>query len=214
MTGPFEGVSVLELASGIAGPYCGMLLADLGADVTKVEPPEGDPARGSPAFHVWNRGKRSVIADPQSEEGRRTIRRLASVSHIVIADFPPGQGETLGLDFEALAEENPALVYCHMPPFGDSIVAMSVDNSWQVKRCRYGGVTGLGIAAYLGKAEPNEIVTAWGKVKPNEHKPKYKYQGGTGLIEGTERRAYRWGTSRSLGPLERDMAGLEPLQRL
>ena len=119
MTGPFQGLSVLELASGIAGPYCGMLLADLGADVIKAEPPDGDSVRGSPAFHVWNRGKRSVIADPQSEEGRATIRRLASVSHVVIADLPPGQGETLGLDYEALAEENPALVYCHMPPFGD-----------------------------------------------------------------------------------------------
>ncbi|UCH87536.1 MAG: CoA transferase [Dehalococcoidia bacterium] len=119
MTGPFQGVSVLELASGIAGPYCGMLLADLGADVTKAEPPHGDPARGSPAFHVWNRGKRSVIADAQSEEDRRTIRRLAGGSHVVIADLPPGQGEAVGLDYETLAGENPALVYCHMPPFGD-----------------------------------------------------------------------------------------------
>jgi crotonobetainyl-CoA:carnitine CoA-transferase CaiB-like acyl-CoA transferase len=96
-----------------------MLLADLGADVVKAEPSHGDPARGSPAFHVWNRGKRSVIADPQSDEGRQTIRRLASVSHVVIADLPPGEGETLGLDYEALAQENPALVYCHMPPFGE-----------------------------------------------------------------------------------------------
>jgi len=97
-----------------------------------------------------------------------------------------------------------------MPPFGNSIVAMSVDKSWQVKRCRYGGVTGQGIAAYLGKAEPSKIITAWGKIKPNERKPNRKHYGGTGLIEGTERRAYRWGTSRILGPLERDMAGLQP----
>jgi crotonobetainyl-CoA:carnitine CoA-transferase CaiB-like acyl-CoA transferase len=119
MTGPLEGVSVLELASGIAGPYCGMLLADLGADVIKAEPSDGDPTRGSPAFHVWNRGKRSVVADIRSEDGLRTIRRLASVSHVVIADLLPGQGEALGLDYEALAQENHALVYCHMPPFGD-----------------------------------------------------------------------------------------------
>ncbi|MGQ9571776.1 MAG: CaiB/BaiF CoA transferase family protein [Dehalococcoidia bacterium] len=119
MTGPLQGVSVLELASGIAGPYCGMLLADLGANVIKAEPPQGEPARASTSFHIWNRGKRSVIADPQTDEGRSTIRRLATVSHVVIADFPPGQAEALGLDYQALAERNPALVYCHMPPFGD-----------------------------------------------------------------------------------------------
>lgn len=102
MTGPFQGASVLELASGIAGPYCGMLPAELGAGVTKAELPHDDSARCSPAFHIWNQGKRSVIAGHQSEDGHGTIRRLANVSPIAIGDLPPGQEKTLVLDYEAL----------------------------------------------------------------------------------------------------------------
>jgi crotonobetainyl-CoA:carnitine CoA-transferase CaiB-like acyl-CoA transferase len=77
LAGPFDGITILELATGIAGPYAAMLLADQGADVVKIEPPAGDPARGVPGFRVWNRGKRSVLAGMESPEGRETIRRLA-----------------------------------------------------------------------------------------------------------------------------------------
>ena len=64
MAGALDGIRIIELAQGIAGPYTGMLLAEQGADVIKVEPPQGDKARGTPGFHVWNRSKRGVIADP------------------------------------------------------------------------------------------------------------------------------------------------------
>ena len=120
MAGPFDGITIIELASGIAGPYAAMLLADQGADVIKIEPPGGDPARRLPGFHVWNRGKRSVLADIESTEGRETVRRLADAADVLIADFSPGQGEALGLDYGSLAADNPGLVYCHLPPFGEA----------------------------------------------------------------------------------------------
>ena len=120
MAGPFHGITILELATGIAGPYAAMLLADQGADVIKVEPPAGDPARGLPGFHVWNRGKRSVLADIESPDGRESVRRLAEGVDVLIADFPPGRAEALGLDYESLAKDNPGLVYCHLPPFGEA----------------------------------------------------------------------------------------------
>ncbi len=120
MGGPFDGITILELATGIAGPYAAMLLADLGADVVKIESPAGDPARRRPGFHVWNRGKRSVVADIESPDGRETIRRLTTGVDVLIADFPPGRAEALGLDYDSLAKESPRLVYCHLPPFGEA----------------------------------------------------------------------------------------------
>ena len=120
MAGPFDGITILELATGIAGPYAAMLLADQGADVIKIEPPAGDPARQLPGFHVWNRGKRSVLADIESPEGREAVRRLAGGVDVLVADFPPGRAEVLGLDYDSLVKDNPGLVYCHLPPFGEA----------------------------------------------------------------------------------------------
>jgi crotonobetainyl-CoA:carnitine CoA-transferase CaiB-like acyl-CoA transferase len=120
LAGPFDEITVLELATGIAGPYAAMLLADQGADVLKIEPPAGDPARRLPGFHVWNRGKRSVLADIESPAGRDAVRRLAGSADVLIADFPPGRAEALGLDYDSLAKDNPGLVYCHLPPFGEA----------------------------------------------------------------------------------------------
>jgi len=120
LAGPFDGITILELATGIAGPYAAMLLADQGADVIKFEPPAGDPARRLPGFHVWNRGKRSVVADIESPDGREAVRRLAAAVDVVIADFPPGRAEALGLDYDSLARDNPGLVYCYLPPFGEA----------------------------------------------------------------------------------------------
>jgi len=120
LAGPFDGITILELATGIAGPYAAMLLADQGADVIKIEPPAGDPARQLPGFHVWNRGKRGVLADIESPEGCETVRRLAAAVDVLVADFPPGRAEALGLGYDSLAKDNPGLVYCHLPPFGEA----------------------------------------------------------------------------------------------
>ena len=113
------GLRVLELASGIAGQYLGQLLADQGADVLKLEPPDGG-MRGCPQFRVWNRGKRSAVADLSTGAGKSLARELAARADAVIADFSPGEGEAFGLDYASLAEADSRLVYAWLPPYGES----------------------------------------------------------------------------------------------
>jgi crotonobetainyl-CoA:carnitine CoA-transferase CaiB-like acyl-CoA transferase len=130
-SGPLEGIRVLELAGGVAGPHAGKLLADYGATVTKVEPPGGDRARHeqpygdgppnpetSPAFLWLNTNKRSIVADIESEDGRDLVRRLIARSHVVIEDFAPGRLAALGLAPDDLMREHPGLVVCSITPFG------------------------------------------------------------------------------------------------
>src|SRR5262245_23725623 len=118
MTSALDGIRIIELTQGTAGPYTGMLLAEQGAEVIKVEPPQGDKARGTPGFHVWNRSKRSVIADPATDEGRAFIHRLTSTADVVLIDAQPSDETTLGLSYETLSQNNPQLIYCHLPAFG------------------------------------------------------------------------------------------------
>ena len=128
---PLEGLRVLELARILAGPWAGQLLSDLGATVVKVESPEGDDTRrwGPPFierdgetaaayFHACNRGKRSVVADFSTEEGRETVRRLAAEADVVIENFKLGGLDRYGLGWEALQAANPRLVWCSITGFG------------------------------------------------------------------------------------------------
>lgn len=128
-----DGVKVLDLSLGVAGPYCTRLLAGLGADVVKVEPPGGDPARkagpfltdepgpeDSALFQHLNVGKRSVTLDLWSEVDRSVVRWLASRSHIVVESFPPGLMAELGLGFDRLRQDTPALVMTSISDFGQS----------------------------------------------------------------------------------------------
>jgi crotonobetainyl-CoA:carnitine CoA-transferase CaiB-like acyl-CoA transferase len=121
---PLDGVRVLELGHIIAGPSAGLLLADLGADVVKVERPgDGDQTRGMPAgtganFHFLNRNKRSIAIDLKgSREGRDLFLRLATRADVVIDNFAHGAVEGLGLGYEVLANENPALIYLAVKGF-------------------------------------------------------------------------------------------------
>jgi crotonobetainyl-CoA:carnitine CoA-transferase CaiB-like acyl-CoA transferase len=121
---PLEGLRVLELGHIIAGPSAGLLLADLGADVVKVERPgEGDQTRGMPAgnganFHFLNRNKRSIAIDLKgSPEGRALFLRLAKASDVVIDNFAHGAVEGLGLGYDVLARENPGIVYLALKGF-------------------------------------------------------------------------------------------------
>jgi crotonobetainyl-CoA:carnitine CoA-transferase CaiB-like acyl-CoA transferase len=134
MPGPLTGVRVLELARILAGPWAGQILADLGADVIKVErkgtgddtrgwgPPfvEGTDGKhlGAAYFHATNRGKRSIELDFESEEGRRIVRKLAARSDVLIENFKVGGLAKFGLDYQSLAAENPRLVYCSVTGFG------------------------------------------------------------------------------------------------
>ncbi|MGE0680902.1 MAG: CaiB/BaiF CoA transferase family protein [Candidatus Binatia bacterium] len=118
MRSALDGIRVIELAQGIAGPYTGMLLAEQGAEVIKVEPPQGDKARGGPGFHVWNRSKQSVVAEPTTPEGRAFIQQLASTADVLLIDTQPGDENRLGLAYRELSRNNPKLLYCHLPAFG------------------------------------------------------------------------------------------------
>ena len=120
---------VLDLTRVLAGPYCTMLLADLGADVIKVERPgEGDETRswgppfvgGESAYFLGiNRGKRSVALDLTRPDAQKVLARLARSSQVVVENFRPGTAERLGAGYERLSRENPELVYCSISGFGD-----------------------------------------------------------------------------------------------
>ena len=126
---PLDGIRVLDLSRVLAGPYCTMLLADLGADVVKVERPgEGDETRtwgppyvgGESAYFLSiNRGKRSVALDLARPDAQEVLARLARESDVVVENFRPGVAERLGGGYERLARENPELVYCSITGFGD-----------------------------------------------------------------------------------------------
>lgn len=127
--GPLDGVRVLELGSFIAGPFSGQLLADLGADVVKVESPgEGDPMRRwGPMLDgrgIWwsalARGKRLVALDLRTPEGRAVVRRLAARSDVVLENFAPGRLEEWGLGYDDLAPDNPRLVMTRVSGFGQT----------------------------------------------------------------------------------------------
>ena len=126
---PLDGIRVLDLSRVLAGPYCTMLLADLGADVIKVERPgEGDETRSwgppfaggeSAYFLAVNRGKRSVVLDLARPEAQEALRRLARQSDVVIENFRAGTADRLGAGYEQLTRENSKLVYCSISGFGD-----------------------------------------------------------------------------------------------
>ena len=126
MTGALAGIRVADFSEYIAGPYCTMMLADMGADVVKVERPEGDAWRHtapvapyeSRGFLGVNRGKRSIALDMERAQGREIARKLCAGADIVVLNYRPGVAERLGLDYESLSALNPALIYCENTAFG------------------------------------------------------------------------------------------------
>lgn len=131
---PLAGLKVLELARVLAGPWAGQILADLGADVIKIESPEGDGTRqwGPPwierengereaaYYHATNRGKRSIVADFRNEEDLARVRELAASADVALENFKTGKLAKFGLDYDSLAKANPALVYCSITGFGQT----------------------------------------------------------------------------------------------
>src|SRR4051812_43699261 len=125
---PLDGVRVLDLSRVLAGPYCTMVLADLGADVLKVERPgSGDETRswgppyagGESAYYMSvNRGKRSVAIDLSTKEGQQQALELAAESQVVIENFRVGTAERMGLGYDDIAARNPRVIYCSIPGFG------------------------------------------------------------------------------------------------
>jgi crotonobetainyl-CoA:carnitine CoA-transferase CaiB-like acyl-CoA transferase len=117
MAGVFEGIKVLELTWGIAGPMAGMMLADQGAEVTRIESPD-DPFAATPGYRVWNRGKRSAELELTSAAGRDAFLALAARADVVIDSFRPGVTERLGIDPATLRTRNPRLVTCSLTAYG------------------------------------------------------------------------------------------------
>src|SRR5690349_4323084 len=123
-----DGLRVLDVTQVMAGPYCAMVLADLGADVIKVEPPSGDSTRvmpgavglDSPSFNAVNRGKRGLVLNLKSAEGRGVFLRLARSTDILIENYRPGVMAALGLGYAALAAENPRLIYASISGYGQT----------------------------------------------------------------------------------------------
>ena len=125
----FDGLRVIDLTQGLAGPYCAMLMAQNGADVVKVEPPEGDWSRRlgvpagpdrSAAYVASNRGKRAIVADLKSSEGMEIVRALTRGADVFMESNRAGVAERLGLGYEALRAENENLIYMSITGFGQS----------------------------------------------------------------------------------------------
>jgi formyl-CoA transferase len=126
---PLQNIRVLDLSRVLAGPYCTMVLGDLGAEVIKVEPPEGDETRGwgppfaggeSAYYLCVNRNKRGMVVNLKTDEGREILRDLAMQSDVLVENFRPGTLKKFDLDFETLHNLNPGLVYCSISGFGQT----------------------------------------------------------------------------------------------
>ncbi|MEH7524241.1 CoA transferase [Bacillus sp. JJ1503] len=124
--GALQGIRVVDLSQVMAGPYCGMLLADMGADVIKVEPPNGENTRRwspeingeSYAYMAINRNKRSLTLNLKTEEDKNTFYKLIETADILIENYRPGVVKRLGIDYETLIKINPRLIYCSISGFG------------------------------------------------------------------------------------------------
>jgi crotonobetainyl-CoA:carnitine CoA-transferase CaiB-like acyl-CoA transferase len=122
-TQPLAGIKVVEFVHMVMGPTCGLVLADLGADVVKVEPaPSGDntrrlPGSGAGFYVMANRNKRSLAVDLKSPEGHAMVMKLIATADVVVENFRPGAMDRLGFGYEALSKLNPRLIYCSCKGF-------------------------------------------------------------------------------------------------
>src|SRR3954451_7783463 len=151
MPGALDGVRILDLSWGIAGPLGVLLLAEQGADVIKVEPPGGDPFREYSGYAVWNRSRRSVTVDLKNQAGAEAFRRLAADADVLVETFRPGVTDRLGIGYDALHEINPRLVYMSCPaypdghrlaqrPGYDALVQASSGQQWEQPGWRMGPI--------------------------------------------------------------------------
>lgn len=120
---PLEGIKVLDLSHAAAGPCCTMLLADMGADVVKLEPPGGEIFRyvgGGSLFINLNRNKRGIVVDVRTESGRDIALKLAATADVMVESFTPGTLDKLGLGYDAISRINPGIIYCSISGFGQN----------------------------------------------------------------------------------------------
>ncbi|MDH3667278.1 MAG: CoA transferase [Paracoccaceae bacterium] len=168
MTRPLSGIRVLDFGQYLAGPLVGMMLADFGAEVIRVDRPQG-PRWRSPAFDMLSRGKRSIALDLKLPEGAKTARALAAQSDVVIENFRPGVMARLGLDAEAVREANPDLVYLSVPGFASTDPELAHVPAWEaVIAARTGQFTDMGLNRVLMGINPSftplALASAYGAV--------------------------------------------------
>ncbi len=151
MAGALDGVRILDLSWGVAGPLGVLLLAEQGADVIKVEPPGGDPFRDYTGTHVWGRSRRSVTVDLKSGAGIDAFTKLAGTADVLVESFRPAVMERLGVGYEALHAQHPRLIYCSVPgyppghrladrPGYDALVQAASGQQWEQPGWRMGPI--------------------------------------------------------------------------
>lgn len=163
---PYAGLRVLDLSQGIAGPYCGMLLAQYGADVIKVEPATGDWGRAlgkrvgehTAIDLTANRGKRSIALDLKNAKGRELLFQLASRCDVMLENFRPGVVDRLGVGYEAVKKANPKVIYVSVSAFGQQGPARELPGSDTVAQA-YSGMMAVNRDAE-GKPKPTGFLTA------------------------------------------------------
>ncbi|MFZ3101588.1 MAG: CaiB/BaiF CoA-transferase family protein [Desulfitobacteriaceae bacterium] len=120
---PLEGIKILDFSHAAAGPYCSMLLADMGADVIKVEPKHGEhfrPVMGSSIFYNINRNKKGIVVDLNALEGKKIVKTLARQSDVILESFTPGSMDKLGIGYEVIKDINPGIIYASISGFGQT----------------------------------------------------------------------------------------------
>ena len=115
-----SGYRVVDFSQYIAGPYASMLLAEQGAEVIKVERPQGDPYRSETGFRVFNRSKKGIRLDLKTDEGQKIAQALTQKADVVIESFRPGVADRLGIGYDTLRKINPGVVYCSISGFGQA----------------------------------------------------------------------------------------------
>ncbi|MEJ0046967.1 MAG: CoA transferase, partial [Rhodospirillales bacterium] len=164
MAGVLQGVRVIDLSWGIAGPMATMLMADHGADVVKVEPPGGDPFRSLQGYKVWQRGKRSAVLDLKATDGRDDLLRLLADTDVLVESFEQGTMERLGLDVGQVLARFPRLIVVSITPYGrqgrhagrpgyDALVAARVGLHWEQRGWPEGAINHM-----LGRPDPFEDI--------------------------------------------------------
>ena len=177
--GALAGLRVLDLTQVLAGPFCTMMLADHGAEVIKIEPPQGDSARGFPPFpdgdqgHEFggyfqsiNRNKKSVVLDLKTDQGKSQLRSLVKGADILVENYRAGVMEKLGLGYEALAAINPRLVYGAIRGFGDPRSGESPYNDWPAYDVVSQAVGGLMGITGPGVNQPMKVGPGVGDIVP------------------------------------------------
>ena len=171
MPGPLDGIKVFEVSQIVAGPYCGLNLVDLGADVVKVEPPGGEGLRAtggfapgeSKGFHSLNRGKRSLVMDLQSAEAQALAHRLMPGFDVFLINARPGVPERLRVDYETLRAFRPDLIYLENSGFGRRGPSATRSGSDGVAQAYSGLMAGDGKVDEFGAPE---IISA---TRPADH---------------------------------------------